>query len=287
VKIRKDINKTIKHEFVKLNEIEFINECLEVFIKNFEKLIISKKLLYEFGIKKIYYYENEYKFNVFDNSESENTKNGKMIKFDSDNDILTSKKDKYKVMGKKTTKVSYLEKRSSITSNSDYSDSEDLKSLKNKNKSTMSLSILNNDVSDIIFYDYGINLLKKMYNFEKLKIEDISNKEKLILKKIIVSLHEKKDSENTGNIIYQMITSNSENLKEYLRNIELFYEYMNRIGQENIPSMYAFKMIQILFKIREMIKFVTKKYFKEENKISKHVLHIKKEANPNVISCLL
>ena len=118
--------------------------------------------------------------------------------------------------------------------------------------------------SDVVFYNFGVDYLKSRFNFAKIKIEELSHNEKLILKHIVRNLLNDQDTECLGDLIYQMLTSNSSSIKEYMRNIDLFYEYFNRLREQYIPADLKFNVIQILYKIREMNRFLTKTFFKEE-----------------------
>ena len=128
--------------------------------------------------------------------------------------------------------------------------------------------IVDKTLDKIVFYDYGVTILKNYFDFSRLRIEELSENDKKLLKNIVFKYLDDRDKKVLGTLLYQILVFKSSNLKEYLRNLELFREYMTRFDHNCVPRTEKLGVVHVMFKVREMINFLNKVFFTQNVKKS-------------------
>ena len=247
---------------------------LTTFLGKLERLIVNKQLLKKEGITRFYEYEPlidekelKQQENKSDNTfrkktsghnicneKVSNTHNKQSNTEDDDCVIITPLNEAVSIN-------SYLGKRPFLN------DPIILGSSRIHNQPNQETENLTTRSGEITFYDFGVSFLKSIYDFSFLRIEEISDSEKTLLKSIIDLLILDNRTKSFGQVLYQVVTFKPASLKEYLRNLELFFEYINRIGDKYIPQHQKLKVIHLLQKVRSIIFFLEKKFFEEQGKM--------------------
>ena len=129
--------------------------------------------------------------------------------------------------------------------------------------------LLNNKTSDIVFFNFGISFLKQYFRFDSIRIEELSKRDILFLKKFVSKLIKNQGTNYFGEILFQIITFRPCTIKEYLRNLELFHDILNKVGDQNLQKKNFLQMIHLIIKVRDILKFLNSRFFPEEEILEK------------------
>lgn len=117
---------------------------------------------------------------------------------------------------------------------------------------------------EVLFFDFGISLLKREHSFPDINVEDLSDREKTFLKNLLVSLRTQREGTQTAEFLRKIVATPSHSLKEYLRSLGLFGEYLVKANESFGSTDVEFGVANILYKVRSMISFLKDKYFVQE-----------------------
>ena len=275
-----------------------IDKCLN----KIEELIFEKKKLHPFCIvKKVEYDPQKRMYQDLTKKTNYNTKNvgTKMITFEEDllqntknmqNNFLpqsTNKEnpkclEKYPIKQKASTSITQTEikttskkekcllgKRPEFSTDSIEIKSGDNHTHLDKEEQINYQGLLNNNTSDIIFFNFGISFLKQYFRFDSIRIEELSKRDILFLKKFVSKLIKNQGTNYLGEILFQIITFRPCTIKEYLRNLELFHDILNKVGDQNLQKKNFLQMIHLIIKVRDILKFLNSRFFPEQEILEK------------------
>lgn len=117
------------------------------------------------------------------------------------------------------------------------------------------------DTKSIVFYDFGSDLLKAKFDFGLIRVEELSPEDKMAIKQVVARLVGSESTRRVGKLIFEMVTSGSRSVKEYVRNLNLLQDFFLRVGEDNVPCSLRLGVIRVLYKMREMNGFLTKLFF--------------------------
>jgi hypothetical protein len=188
----------------------------------------------------------------------------KNLKEDNDNNNIdiSNKKDNYFLSKRELEiEVSHIEEQSTkkIKYNVEPSNEPNTEQENSKQKP------INSEWSDIspeniTFYQFGIDHIKKTFNFESVEVEDLLPKDKELLADL-VNTKLNPCNKFIRSVLEILFQQKADDLKEYLRNCEITLRNLESIDLTKVGSKFAISVSHVFFKIERMIKFVREKCF--------------------------
>lgn len=114
----------------------------------------------------------------------------------------------------------------------------------------------------IIFDAFGIQEIKKKFQFNFLNLEEFNLEDKKALKLIVKHFDSFPETAMKAKILQKILSSPSTSMKEYLRNLEIVSNFMEELDIDSLNENLGMKVIYFLYKARKLICFIRENFFR-------------------------
>lgn len=108
---------------------------------------------------------------------------------------------------------------------------------------------------DICFLTFGIDHLKKQFNFQEIEVEELSRADKEVLADLVGSEREAQDNLQK-NILRMLLKQESSSVKEFLRNASISLRNLRLLDLTHLDSKKVISVSQVFYKIEKVVEFI-------------------------------
>lgn len=113
---------------------------------------------------------------------------------------------------------------------------------------------------DIKFLDFGIDHLKRRFDFGEIEAEELSHADKEVLAKLVGTDRQSQHSLELE-MLRVLIKQESSSLKEFLRNASIVLRHLRQLDLTHLDSSGAISVSQVFYKIEKVLEFIRQTFF--------------------------